>query len=405
MKGNNFLTFVLSGLIILIISCNPSVNVTTPEDVGLSSDSLELASKKMQEYIDSGRLAGISTLIIKNGVQVQLENFGYSDIENQKPIEDNTIYRMFSMTKPITAAALMTLYDEGKFKLDDRVADYIPEFEGLKVFNNDGSNYAELEGDLTIRHLLTHTSGISYGWGRNHVDSLYRANDVGSWDQTLGEMMKKLAKMPLNFQPGTNYEYGLSIDVAGYLIEVLSGETLDKFFEARIFDPLKMPDTRFHVPEGKYERFSEVYSRDERGALVKPGGDFEDRFTKPAVTFSGGGGLVGTIGDYARFCMMLRNGGELDGVRILEESSVQLIMSNQMPEIAQNVKFGKGMGYGLGGSVNLETDEYSWGGAAGTKFWINPTEDLIIVTCIQLMPGDARYASDFKSLVENAIIE
>ena len=334
------LKFALLGLIILLISCNPSVNVITPEDVGLSNDTLELASKKMQEYIDSGRLAGISTLIIKDGVQVHQKNFGFSDIEKQKPIEDNTIYRMFSMSKPITTAALMTLYDEGKFKLDDRLADYIPEFEGLKVFNNDGSNYAELEGDLSIRHLLTHTSGISYGWGRNHVDSLYRVNAVGGWDQTLGEQVKKLAKMPLNFQPGTQYEYGLSIDVAGYLIEVLSGVTLDKFFETRIFDPLQMVDTRFHVPEEKHERLAGLYSRDNEGILVKPGDEFEDSFKKPAIIFSGGGGLVGTIGDYARFCSMLRNGGELDGVRILEESSVQLIMSNQKPETAQ---IGKGM--------------------------------------------------------------
>ena len=402
MKGINFLKFALSGLIILLISCNPSVTVTTPEDVGLSSDSLELASKKMQEYIDSGRLAGISTLIIKDGVQVQQENFGFADIENQKPIEYNTIYRMFSMTKPITAAALMTLYDEGKFKLDDRLADYIPEFEGLKVFNNDGSNYADLEGDLTIRHLLTHTSGISYGWSGNHVDSLYNVSGVKDLNQTIGDQVKKLAEMPLNFQPGTNYEYGLSIDVAGYLIEVLSGETLDKFFEVRVFDPLIMPDTRFHVPGEKHDRLAGVYSGDEQGTLVRPGGDFEDRFKEPATKFSGGGGLVGTIGDYARFCLMLRNGGELDGVRILEESSVQLIMSNQMPETAQ---FSKGMGYGLGGSVNLETGEYNWGGAAGTRFWINPTEDLIIITCIQLFPDDDSYARDFKSLVESAIIE
>jgi CubicO group peptidase (beta-lactamase class C family) len=396
------LQFAILGTIILLISCSPSGNVNTPEDAGLSGDALELASEKMQEYIDSGRLAGISTLIIRNGVQVHQENLGFADIENQKPIEENTIYRMFSMSKPITAAALMTLYDEGKFRLDDRVADYIPEFEGLKVYDNEGSTYAELEGDLTIRHLLTHTSGISYGWGNGFVDSLYRVNGIGSWDQELGEQVKKLAGMPLNFQPGTGYVYGLSIDVAGYLIEVLSGETLDEFLKARVFDPLKMVDTQFHVPEEKHERFAELYSMGQEGHLRKPGGEFEDVFLKPAIIISGGGGLVGTIGDYARFCLMLRNGGELDGVRILEESTVQLIMTDQLPETAS---FQEGMGYGLGGSVDPETGEYSWGGAASTKFWINPSLDLIIVTCTQLMPSDESYAREFKKLVENAIIE
>jgi CubicO group peptidase (beta-lactamase class C family) len=403
MKRINFLKYTLAGLIILLIACNPSVNVTTPEDVGLSSDSLELASEKMQEYVDNGKWAGISTMIIKNGVILSKEYFGYADIEQQKPIEENTIYRMFSMSKPITAAALMTLYDEGKFKLDDRLADYIPEFEGLKVFNNDGSNYAELQGDLTIRHLLTHTSGISYGWDNEHVDSLYRVNNIGDKDQTIAEQVKKLAKMPLNFQPGTSYHYGLSIDVAGYLIEVLSGETLDQFFKERIFDPLKMPDTRFYVPEEKLDRFAALYSRDKQDVLVKMGDEAVDRFKSPVTLFSGGGGLVGTIGDYARFCLMLKNGGELEGARILEESTVQLIMTNQMPETA---RFREGMGYGLGGSVNIETGEYGWGGAAGTKFWINPAEDLIIVTATQLMgKANGEYALDFKKLVENAIIE
>lgn len=404
MNRNNITKIFLFGILVFLMSCNQGNNIATPESVGLSSDTLELANLKMQEYIDSGKMAGISTMILKNGKIIQNEFFGFADLENQKPIEENTIVRIFSMTKPITAVALMTLFDEGKFNLDDKVSKYIPEFEKIQVYNSNDRSIEPQESDMTIRHLLTHTSGISYGWNpKSYVDSLYRANKVGTWEQTLSEQVKLLAEMPLNFQPGTKWEYGLSIDVAGYLVEVLSGETLDAYFKTKIFNPLKMEDTGFFVQEDKQYRFSEVYHFDSLGNLsgaVRKG--WENAFKKPPEIFSGGGGLVSTLNDYARFCTMLLNGGELDGVRILQESTAKLIMSDQLPEEAS---YQGDNGYGLGGSVNLKSGVYGWAGAASTKFWIDPDNEMIILTYAQLMPSDYGYADEFKDIVMRSFLE
>jgi len=341
----------LIGSLALFTACNQSVKTNSPEAVGLSADSLELAEMKMQEYIDKGKLSGISTIVIKDGIMAQRANFGFADIENKKAIEDNTISRIFSMTKPVTAAALMTLYDEGKFQLDDKISNYIPEFKNTKVYTQSGDSFtleAQKE-EITIRHLLTHTSGISYGWDwDSYVDSLYRVNNVSGWDATIGEKVKLLAQMPLRFQPGTKWKYGLSIDVAGYLIEVLSGMPLDEFFKTRIFEPLKMDDTGFYVPEEKHDRLALLYRINKEGKLKAAAGDFAEAFKKPGVMFAGGAGLVSTMEDYATFCEMLLNGGELNGARILEEETVKLIMTDQLPK---NAKYTDDSGYGLAGAV------------------------------------------------------
>jgi CubicO group peptidase (beta-lactamase class C family) len=232
------------------------------------------------------------------------------------------------------------------------------------------------------------------------VDSLYRASDVVSWETVLEDNMKILAGLPLKFQPGTAWEYGLSIDVAGYLVEVLSGLPLDSFFKTRIFDPLGMDDTGFYVPEEKHDRLAQLYFRNEEGKL-NPGGEWGERYKEPAVHFSGGGGLVSTMDDYLSFCTMLLNGGELKGTRILEESTAKLIMSDQLPP---EVEYGEGSGYGLAGHVDLESGEYSWGGAASTNFWIDPSTQMIVITMSQLMPSDDSYARDYKDLVKRALI-
>lgn len=396
---------ILFGLLIFLISCNQTSKSGTSESVGISSDTLELVEKSMQEYIDSGKLAGISTLVLKNGQLVQRANFGFSDIENHIPIEDNTIFRIFSMTKPVTAVALMSLYDEGKFKLDDKVSQYIPEFKETLVYQSEGSDPALVpqSEEMTIRHLLTHTSGLTYGWDPNaYVDSLYRVTGAGGWEGTIGEKVKIMAGLPLKYQPGTKWEYSLSIDVAGYLVEVLSGIPLDQFFKGRIFDPLKMEDTGFYTPEEKHNRLSALYYIDKEGNLKAIEGEFKDAFKKPVTMFSGGGGLVSTMDDYSRFCLMLLNGGELDGTRILQESTVQMIMSDQLPE-AVNYRAGKG--YGLAGQVNLEGGEYSWAGAASTNFWIDPENEMIIITYTQLMPSNHEYAYTFKNWVDRALLE
>ncbi len=393
--------FILFGLFFTMLACNPAQSITKPKTVGLNSDSLKLAEKVMQKYIDEGKLAGISTMVIKNGKMVERANFGYADLETKKPVEDNTIFRIFSMTKPITAVALMTLYEEGKFQLDDKVSKFIPGFADTKVYKSVDKSFT-LEkpvNEITIRNLLTHTSGISYGWdAKSYVDSLYRVTKVGGWDGTTGEKVKILTGLPLNFQPGTEWKYGLSIDVIGYLVEVLSGKPLDVYMKTRIFDPLKMEDTGFYVPEKKLGRLSQMNRFDKEGVLKSSDGGFN----KPVTLFSGGGGLVSTMKDYARFCRMMINGGTLDGKKILKPETVKMIMTNQLPKTA---KYKDGYGYGLAGEVNLTTGEYSWSGAASTTFCIDPANDLIIITYTQLMPNNFEYAGKFKKMVKGALIK
>ncbi len=229
MKKHFKLFIPLAALLVLIASCGQGSLTTTPEKVGLSSDTLALAAQKMQEYIDNGKLAGIATLVMKDGKIVSREEYGFANLEEQQPFEENSIVRIFSMTKPVTAVALMTLFDEGKFQLDDKVSTYIPEFEDVMVYNPETKSLDPQENELTIRHLLTHTSGIVYGWGQSYVDSLYRVTGVGGWDSaTIGDKVKIMTGLPLKFQPGSAWEYGLSIDVAGYLVEVLSGTSMER---------------------------------------------------------------------------------------------------------------------------------------------------------------------------------
>ncbi|SHI85094.1 CubicO group peptidase, beta-lactamase class C family [Tangfeifania diversioriginum] len=397
---NFFSTFiVLMSAVLIQFSCSTNVN---SEVNGLSVDTLELAGEKMQEYIDSGKLAGISALIYKDGETVYRENFGFADLEAQKPMEDNTIFRIFSMTKPITAVALMTLYDEGKFKLDDKVSTYIPEFAATKVYNSETKTLEPQQEEMTIRHLLTHTSGIPYGWDQNaYVDSLYRVSGAGGWEGTIGEKVKIMASLPLKHQPGTTWEYGLSIDVAGYLVEVLSGMPFDEYLKTQIFEPLGMDDTGFYAPKEKHDRLSALHAV-QSGNLKNAEGGMSMAFMQPVTLFSGGGGLVSTMDDYLQFSKMLLNGGELNGKRIIEESTAQLILSDQLPD---GVRYEGDKGYGLGGSYDPETGEYGWAGAASTKFWINPENDMIVITGAQLMPADYTYANEFKSIVDRAVTD
>ena len=385
---------------ILSVSCNTAGKKSSSETNGISKDSLELACEKLQKYIDDDKLAGISAMVVKNNETVLKRNFGYADIENQKPIEDHTIFRIYSMTKPITAAALMTLYDEGKFQLDDEVSKYIPEFENTLVYNPESKKLEPQVNKMTIRHLLTHTSGLTYGWDQNaHVDSLYRATGASGWDASLAEKVKILAGIPLKHQPGTTWEYSVSIDVAGYICEVLSGMPLDEFVKTRILDPLKMKDSGFYVPESKQSRFAVLYNLDQNGKL-KGADNPNDNFKTNPVLFSGGGGMVSTIDDYSRFGRMLINGGELDGTRVLKEATVKMIMTNQLPE---GVDYENGNYYGLGGSVEPETGRYGWSGAASTHFVADPENDMVILALTQLMPFDISYATEFVNNVENAI--
>ncbi len=405
MKKHTLLVLFSFGILTLFHACSSS-NSGSPESLGISIDSLKAAEVKIQTWVDEGKIAGFSTLVIKNGQEVQRANVGFANVEAHKQMPSDAIFRMFSMTKPVTTVALMTLYDQGKFQLDDKVSKYIPEFAGIKVYTptKNGFILEPQQNEMTIRNLLTHTSGISYGWDYNsYVDSVYRARKVGGWDGTIGEKMKMLGDIPLNFQPGTQWEYGLSIDVAGYLVEVLSGVPLDEYFKQTIFDPLKMVDAGFYVPEEKHNRFCDLYNVDKNGSLQLGKGGMSEGFKHPVTLFSGGGGMVASIDDYARFCKMLLNGGELEGKRILSDEAVKLIMTNQLPETA---KYNDGKtGFGLGGAVEFDSGEYSWAGMASTNFWINPETEMIIITCTQLLPSDYTFGNAFKKMVENALIK
>ncbi|MFW5755691.1 MAG: serine hydrolase domain-containing protein, partial [Tangfeifania sp.] len=384
-------------------SCSSPGKNAQPEDVGLSADTLNAASREMEQYIDNGKLAGISTLVFKEGAVVHRKNYGYADLENQEPVTDSTIFRIYSMTKPVTAAALMTLYDEGKFQLDDKVSEYLPEFEGMMVYNAETKSEEPQEDEMTIRHLLTHTSGIPYGWDQQaYVDSLYRVYGGSGWDGILAEKIQVITEIPLKHQPGTIWEYGLGIDVAGYLIEVLAGVPLDEFFEQEIFNPLNMDDSGFYVPESKHNRFSKLYTKNKEGELTEMEGMMSTIFKSPVTLFSGGGGLVSTADDYLKFCRMLLNDGELNGVRILEPSTAEMIMTDQLPQLAE---YEEEIGYGLAGSVDLTRGVYGWAGAASTKFWIDPANEMIIMTFAQLMPSDYTYADEFYETVRNALKE
>ena len=394
--------FVL--LIILVGSCQNDISKL--QSVGISADSLNVATKRLHKYVDEGKLPGTYVKIIKDGKVVYDDKYGFIDIDKKKPIEENSLYRIFSMTKPITAVAIMSLYDQGKLNLDDKVSKYIPEFLDTQVYKElDGKHSFEPQKTpLTIRHLLTHTSGIPYGWESSYTDSIYNARQHMRQDWTLEEMTKDIATIPLKFQPGTNYNYGLGIDVAGYIVEVISGEKLNNYFKTVIFDPLKMNDTRFYIPEEKREQLSELYTMDENGKLIivsDPNMEKNFSSAKPPKLLLGGAGLISTLNDYETFCRMLLNKGELNGKRILSEKAAEMIMTNQYPK---EMKTNSQMGHGLSGLVNLDTGEYNWGGAAATSFWINPTDNLILICYTQLFGSPTSYATEFKATLDQALL-
>ncbi len=369
----------------------------TPETVGMSSERIARLHDAMQGLVDEGRLAGITTMIARHGQMVDFETYGYRDLETDEPMAEDVLFRIYSMSKPVTGVALMMLYEEGKFRLNDPVSRYIPEFSDLKVaasWGPDGPVLEDADHAMTIRELMTHTAGLAYGIGDPHpADRLYSSSGVLDSTGTLKDMIQKLAGLPLRQQPGTQWSYSAAVDVQGYLVEVLSGQPFDEFLEERIFDPLGMVDTGFHVPEANHGRLAQVYGYDRNGDLLPtptPDASGGPRpFLDPATFFSGGGGLVSTTMDYMRFCQMLLNGGELDGVRLLSPTTVDMMRTNHLPR--EMKEYSPGLGFGLDFSVVLDevaagsgsVGEYSWGGAAGTWFWIDPVQDLVFVGMIQ----------------------
>ena len=383
-----------------------------PEDVGLSTPHLGRITRWMRHWVDSGRLPGLLVAVVRDDRLAWFETHGYRDVENGRAVEPDTIYRIYSMTKPITTVAALMLYEEGRFQLDDPVADFIPAFADTRVFaSGDAETYTTvpLERPITVHDLMIHTSGLTYGFQHEHaVDALYRKRRI-EFNANVGplaDLAESAAAQPLVFQPGTRWNYSVSTDVLGRLVEIWSGVPLDAFFADRIFGPLGMRDTGFQVPEGQGHRLASNYVRRADGdglALADPGGD--SRFLEPAATLSGGGGLVSTAADYLRFMRMLRGRGVLEGARVLGRKSVELMTMNHLP--GDLVDMGRprfaempfaGVGFGLGVSVLLDPakarilgspGEYAWGGMASTTFWIDPAEDLMVLLLTQLMPSSA----------------
>ena len=368
------------------------------ENVGISAERLTRLGDGMKSLVDQGRLAGVVTMVARHGKVVEFESTGKRNITANLPMQKDSIFRIYSMTKPITGVAMMILFEEGKWQLNDPVAKYIPEFADLKVYATDANGNAVLKDPVhpvTMRELMSHTGGFTYGYFSNTpVDKLQREADVINPNNTLEEMIKRVAKLPLNTQPGSEWHYSISSDIQGYVVQKLSGMPFEEFLEKRIFKPLKMVDTGFYVPADKLNRLAEFYSYGKDGQFeVVRGGLNHDFSAKPALP-SGGGGLVSTATDYMRFCQMLLNGGKLDGVRVLSPRSVELMRTNVVPPTLPTLSPGAGFGLDFavytdivaaGGYYGKGT--FYWGGAAGTWFWIDPTDDLIVIGMIQQVAG------------------
>lgn len=387
-----------------------------PEDVGMSSGALSTFTTAMHGEVDKGQLAGIVTMIARHGKVVQSDAYGFQDLENKVAIDDDTIFRIFSMSKPITGVAMMMLYEEGRFSLDDPVEKFIPEFANLKVAKEDGPNGMPVveapNHKMTMRELMSHTGGLTYGaFSRSQVDTLYTQADVLDRNSTLKDMIAKLAKIPLRQQPGSLWHYSVSVDVQGYLVEVLSGESFDAFLQERVFTPLAMKDTRFYVGKENADRFSREYTSGPNGLSSPENGEF----VEPTPFLSGGGGLTSTAGDYLRFAQMVANGGELDGVRIISQDSVDLMRAVQLPVGMTEIPGYAGNAFGLDFAVvvdpakngGMSKGSYWWWGIAGSWFWIDPVEDLVFVGMIQNRNlGYARQLQlQSKELVYDAITE
>lgn len=393
-----------------------------PEEVGLSSERLARIDAVMEEHVARKQVAGVVTLVARRGGVAHLKAYGMSDVEAKRRMRTDTIFRIASMTKPITSVAVMMLYEEGKFLLTDPVSLYLPEFKEMKVLPEEGPP-EPAKRPVTIRHLLTHTSGLTYHWNKRLGHVLKEAGITHGLIQdqsTLREKMKILATLPLVHHPGDRYEYGLSTDVLGCLVEVVSGMTLDEFFRRRIFEPLGMEDTSFYLPGEKVSRLAAVYGRDGDVPIARlPEGPVQGEvgmvysasypYHGPQRYFSGGGGLVSTAPDYLRFAQMLLNGGELDGARLLSPKSVELMTLNHVGLLEANLGFGLGFGVirderdlGELGSVG----RYGWGGFFYTDFFIDPQEEMIAVFMAQLRPsGGLRLHEKFRVLASQAIME
>jgi CubicO group peptidase (beta-lactamase class C family) len=407
-----------------------------PAGAGLAETQLDRIAEHLQhQYIDAGRIAGCQVAVARHGQVGYFRSFGCRDLDRALPVEEGTIWRIYSMTKPITGVAMMSLYERGLFQLTDPVTRFIPEWRDLKVREraDDGSErLVDPERPMTVRDVLMHMSGLGYGGGptlqERFSSNRSQASTPGlrrGQGATLASMVEHYASYPLEFHPGTHWLYSVSTDVCARLVEILSGQRFDDYLRDTIFEPLGMQDTGFWVPDEKVDRFAGCYRRDADKKLVLTDDPQLSGYREEPSFLSGGGGLVSTTGDYLRFCQLLLGGGELDGVRILGRKTVELMTANHLPG-GQDLRafalpggYGEvgfaGMGFGLTVAVAKEpaatqvigsAGEYMWGGAASTIFWVDPAEDLVVVFMTQLLPsGTFNFRGQLKTLVYPAIAD
>jgi CubicO group peptidase (beta-lactamase class C family) len=397
------------------------MNIVSPETVSMSSTRLERIGPVMQAYVDQGTFAGIVTLIARQGQVAHLGCYGWQDLESKPPMAEDTIFSIYSMTKPVTSTAVMILAEEGRLRLADPLSRYIPEFKDLKVMMpRGGSDYDLVPAarEVTLHDLLTHSGGFSYGSDEHSpLDMLYRET-LARLEKEVEPVLEKQvrafaeARLPLAFQPGTGFRYSLSIDLLSYVIQVASGRLYEEFLQERIFGPLGMVDTAFWVPPEKVNRLARIYGPCPEGGLEVVNLEHGNDVTKPTRNPSGGGGLVSTVGDYFRFGQMLLNGGELEGVRILGRKTVEWMLQNHLPAgvLPMNEPAN---GFGIGGAVLLHpglshrpgsVGKFGWGGAANTEWWIDPVEGLNCLLMLQYMPCfTIPIVEDFAQLAYQAL--
>ena len=396
------------------------LTVIQAEKVGVSTQRLKKIDALADRYVEQGRYSGIVTMVARDGKIIHQKAAGKFGIDNPKPMQIDTLFRIYSMTKPITAAAALILYEEGKFHIDDPVSKYLPEYAEQKLLK-EGELVAPTS-PMTIRHLLTHTAGLTYGWTTdNPVDIEYGEAKLFENDN-LADFSKALAAIPLRFEPGTRYHYSVAFDVLGALIEKVSGMPLDEFYQSRIFKPLGMSDTFFEVPADKMHRLASDQGWDyENAKIAVVPADQGRKFDKVSL-FVGGGGLVSTITDYMRFSQMILNGGELNGVRLLGPKTVDFMGANHLSDTVRAEGVGQypaldlyngqsmALGYGVVTNPDAMPDlsskgELSWGGVAGTKFWIDPQENIIGIAMVQLYRAPWKLRSDLKTATYQALEE
>ena len=405
-----------------------SLKVVSPASVGLDGKVMgNIRDYLKEQYVEPGKYVGTLTLVARKGEIAYLDALGFMDRENKKAMQEDAIFSIYSMSKPITSIALMQLYEKSLFRLDDPIHWHIPSWRNLRVYESGlYPNFltSRPKRHMTIRDLLSHMSGLTYDFMlRTNVDAAYRKTKLQATGD-LQDMIDTLAQLPLEFSPGDQWNYSVSTDVCGYLVEHFSGMKLDKYFQKHIFDPLGMKDTGFSCAKEKVDRLASLYEQHPKKGpvLVDPGGAKTARVKKRKM-LSGGGGLLSTMSDYYRFCFMLLNQGELDGTRIIGRKTLAMMSSNHLPDNKDLTEMSQsafsettyqGVGFGLGFSVILDpvktqslTDigEYGWGGAASTVFWVNPKEEMVVIFLTQLLPSSTyQVRRELRSLVYSSLM-